>query len=153
MPWPPVPAAVLWFTADQLMVIVPWFTMPAPLVVVAVLFSTSLPMMEALPPFAMPPAASEARWGRGGRRSGRVAVHLTEEDCRACSLPGGSAARAVAARDAAAPTRREVFPLTWLTFMRDVTGEVLDAAAPTAFGAVLLFTWLKLSVSWPVGPG
>ena len=54
---PPFPAAVLWFTSDQLMVIVPWFTMPAPLVVVAVLFSTSLPVMTAFPPFAMPPAA------------------------------------------------------------------------------------------------
>ena len=50
------------------------------------------------------------------------------------------------------PPLREVFPLTWLTLIETLPARFW-MPPPPAFGAVLLFTWLKLSVSWLVGPG
>ena len=129
---PPVPAAVLWFTSDQLIVIVPWFTMPAPLMVVAVLFSTSLPVMKALPPFAMPPAAIGGPVIGGGTGAVDVLPFTWLKKIVSCAGAGGWAARAasstVAARDASTVEGGVAVHLAHVD--RNVAGEVLDAAAP-----------------------
>ena len=42
--------------------------------------------------------------------------------------------------------------MTWLTLTATLPARFW-MPPPPAFGAVLLFTWLKLSLSWLVGPG
>ena len=99
--------AVLSFTADELMVIVPWLTIPAPLVLVAVLLSTWLPLRTALPPLAMPPAAIGGPPPGPGVGTGAVAVFpftwlrgLEREVAHTGRCTARSTAIAVAARDA-----------------------------------------------------
>jgi len=145
---------LLWFTSDQLIVIVPWFTMPAPLMVVAVLFSTSLPLMKALPPFAMPPAAIGGPVIGGGTGAVAVLPFTWLKKIVSCAVPGGGPPGPPPAPLPLAmpPPLRDVLPLTWLTL--SVTSPArFWMPPPPAFGAVLPFTWLKLSVSWLVGPG
>src|SRR5581483_3158823 len=151
---PRFPAATLWFTWDQLMVIVPWFTMPAPLVAVAVLPSTSLALRTALPPLAMPPAAIGGPCPGSG--TGAVAVlPFTWLRLRTSWLvPGGAppAAPPFPLPLAMPPPLSEVLPSTWLRLSVTVPARFW-MPPPPAFGAVLSSTWLKFSVSVLVGPG
>src|ERR1022692_2522594 len=150
---PPFPAAVLWFTLDQLMVIVPWLTMPAPLVVVAVLLSTWLALRTALPPLAMPPAAIGGPCPGAGTGAVDVLPSTWLRLSTSWLVPGGAPPEAppLPLPLEMPPPLSEVLPSTWLA-LRVTSPARFWMPPPPARGAVLLSTWLKLSVSELVGP-